>query len=176
MLKNALLTLSLICGAAATNPAGVAFLKANKLKEGVVELPSGLQYKVLRAGDGTDHPTVSSACECHYEGRSASNYPDGPVFDSSYARGSPTTFAPNQVIKGWVSVQGPQRRPLPPPPAILSMSLIDCPPVARPRRCSSWSRETNGKCIYRATWHMATAAVLPKLVMIPYSVPAPGLS
>ena len=115
MLKNALLTLSLICGAAATNPAGVAFLKANKLKEGVVELPSGLQYKVLRAGDGTDHPTVSSACECHYEGRSASNYPDGPVFDSSYARGSPTTFAPNQVIKGWVSVQGPQRRPLPPP-------------------------------------------------------------
>ena len=93
--------LSLLFGAAfATNAAGIAFLKANKEKEGVIELPSGLQYKVLRAGDGADHPTVNSPCECHYEGRSASNYPDGPVFDSSYARGTPTTFAPNQVIKG----------------------------------------------------------------------------
>ena len=41
-------------------------------------------------------PTVNSPCECHYEGRSAGNYPDGPKFDSSYDRGSPTTFAPNQ--------------------------------------------------------------------------------
>ena len=80
--------------ACATNAAGVAFLKANKEKEGVIELPSGLQYKVLRAGDGKDHPTVNSPCECHYEGRTASNYPEGTVFDSSYARGTPTTFAP----------------------------------------------------------------------------------
>merc|ERR1712066_775116 len=58
-------------------------------------------YKVLRAGDGDSHPTKSSPCECHYEGRDAKNYPDGPKFDSSYDRGSPTTFAPNQVIKGW---------------------------------------------------------------------------
>jgi len=103
MLSRPLIAVSLFfCGSAvATNAAGLKFLEENKGKEGVVTLPSGLQYKVLRAGDGTHHPTVSSPCECHYEGRSASNYPDGPVFDSSYARGSPTTFAPNQVIKGW---------------------------------------------------------------------------
>merc|ERR1712110_427305 len=47
------------------------------------------------------HPTVNSPCECHYEGRTAANYPSGKKFDSSYDRGSPTTFAPNQVIKGW---------------------------------------------------------------------------
>ena len=38
---------------------------------------------------------------CHYEGRTAQSYPSGDTFDSSYARGSPTSFAPNQVIKGW---------------------------------------------------------------------------
>merc|ERR1719445_410320 len=70
-------------------------------KEGVITLPSGMQYKVLRTGDGTDHPTADSSCECHYEGRTAKNYPDGEKFDSSYDRGSPTSFAPNQVIKGW---------------------------------------------------------------------------
>ena len=62
-------------------------------------LPSGLQYKILESGSGKFHPTVDSPCECHYEGRTASNYPSGPKFDSSYDRGSPTTFAPNQVIK-----------------------------------------------------------------------------
>merc|ERR1712021_310281 len=56
---------------------------------------------VLRTGDGPDHPTADSPCECHYEGRSAANYPDGEKFDSSYDRGDPSTFAPNQVIKGW---------------------------------------------------------------------------
>ena len=60
-----------------------------------------LQYKVLRAGDGDSHPTADSSCECHYEGRTAQEYPSGDTFDSSYARGSPTSFAPNQVIKGW---------------------------------------------------------------------------
>jgi len=64
-------------------------------------LPSGLQYKVLRAGDGDSHPTAGSPCDCHYEGRTAQSYPDGETFDSSYARGSSTSFAPNQVIKGW---------------------------------------------------------------------------
>lgn len=44
-----------------------------------------------------DHPTASTPCECHYAGRLL----DGSQFDSSYARGQPTTFAPNQVIKGW---------------------------------------------------------------------------
>jgi len=77
------------------------FLAENKLKEGVVTLASGLQYKVLRAGDGNDHPLPSSPCDCHYEGRCAKDWPKGKKFDSSYDRGSPTTFAPNQVIKGW---------------------------------------------------------------------------
>mmetsp|Transcript_1954 Transcript_1954/g.2949 ORF Transcript_1954/g.2949 Transcript_1954/m.2949 type:complete len:222 (-) Transcript_1954:92-757(-) len=76
---------------------GLKFLEENKNKEGVITLPSGLQYKVLREGDGADSPTVSTPCECHYEGTLI----DGEKFDSSYDRGSPTTFAPNQVIKGW---------------------------------------------------------------------------
>jgi len=88
----------------ASNDVGVKFLEENAKKEGVISLPSGLQYKVLRAGDGDSHPTASSSCECHYEGRTAQEYskePKGDTFDSSYARGSPTSFAPNQVIKGW---------------------------------------------------------------------------
>jgi len=96
-----LAALALARVACASNEFGVKFLEENKGKEGVITLPSGLQYKVLRKGDGTQHPTADSPCDCHYEGRTAQNYPDGPVFDSSYARGSPTTFAPNQVIKGW---------------------------------------------------------------------------
>jgi FKBP-type peptidyl-prolyl cis-trans isomerase FklB len=87
--------------AAATNAEGEAFLKKNAGLEGVITLSSGMQYKVLRAGEGKVHPLVNSPCECHYEGRSAKDYPDGPKFDSSYDRGSPSTFAPNQVIKGW---------------------------------------------------------------------------
>merc|ERR1719265_2487725 len=86
---------------AGTNEAGKKFLEENKNKEGVITLPSGLQYKVLREGTGPDHPTVDSPCECHYEGRTAQSWPSGDKFDSSYDRGSPTTFAPNQVIKGW---------------------------------------------------------------------------
>merc|ERR1711975_108297 len=76
---------------------GVQFLEWNKSKPGVVTLPSGLQYKVLEEGPGMQHPTVNSPCECHYAGQLM----DGSEFDSSYKRGSPTTFAPNQVIKGW---------------------------------------------------------------------------
>merc|ERR1719487_1231545 len=98
MLRAGLFLLLLAVGAnAGTNEAGVDFLAANKGKEGVVTLASGLQYKVLRKGDGKHHPTVDSSCECHYEGTLI----DGTEFDSSYKRGSPTTFAPNQVIKGW---------------------------------------------------------------------------
>jgi len=61
---------------------------------------SGLVYKVLRAGTG-GKPSKSTPCKTHYEGRLTKDYPSGPTFDSSYARGTPTTFAPNQVIKGW---------------------------------------------------------------------------
>jgi len=101
MMKTLLLVGAIVIATvSATNEAGLAFLAANKEKPGVVTLASGLQYKVLSAGSGTDHPLVSAPCECHYEGRTAANYPSGPVFDSSYARGQPSTFAPNQVIKG----------------------------------------------------------------------------
>merc|ERR1711861_91360 len=51
----------------------------------------------LARGDSENHPKASTSCECHYEGKLI----DGTVFDSSYERGSPTSFAPNQVIKGW---------------------------------------------------------------------------
>ena len=81
----------------ATNAAGVKFLGENGKKEGVVTLHSGLQYKVIKTGSGQSHPTVDSSCSCHYHGTLI----DGTVFDSSYDRGSPTSFAPNQVIKGW---------------------------------------------------------------------------
>jgi len=87
----------LLVEAAGTNDAGLSFLQENKHKEGVIVLPSGLQYKVLTKGDGVAHPLVGTSCSCHYEGKLL----DGTVFDSSYERGSPTSFAPNQVIKGW---------------------------------------------------------------------------
>ena len=77
--------------------AGDAFLEANKTKDGVITLPSGLQYKVLEEGPGMEHPKVGTPCDCHYAGRLL----DGTEFDSSYKRGKPSAFAPNQVIKGW---------------------------------------------------------------------------
>ncbi|KAG8462539.1 hypothetical protein KFE25_010364 [Diacronema lutheri] len=98
---RALLLAAGIAAAMGSNSFGKAFLAENKGKDGVTELPSGMQIKVLRKGGGDSHPTVSSPCECHYEGRTAANFPSGPKFDSSYDRGTPTTFAPNQVIKGW---------------------------------------------------------------------------
>lgn len=76
---------------------GEAFLTANKAKEGVVTLESGLQYKVLKAGDGKK-PTVNDTVSCHYRGTLI----DGTEFDSSIARNRPATFAVNQVIKGWI--------------------------------------------------------------------------
>lgn len=82
---------------AGSNAEGIQFLEENKKKEGVIELPSGLQYKVLKKGSGVYHPTVSTSCLCHYAGTLIS----GETFDSSYDRGEPTAFAPNQVIKGW---------------------------------------------------------------------------
>ena len=63
----------------------------------MITLDSGLMYKVLRKGDGKSHPTADSPCSCHYKGTLI----DGTKFDSSYDRGQPTEFAPNQVIKGW---------------------------------------------------------------------------
>eukprot|EP00750_Incisomonas_marina_P004341 INCI13462.1.p2 GENE.INCI13462.1~~INCI13462.1.p2 ORF type:complete len:154 (+),score=27.59 INCI13462.1:206-667(+) len=84
--------------AAATNAAGQAFLAENAQKEGVVTLPSGLQYRVLESGPSPGKsPLVSTPTECHYAGTLI----DGTEFDSSYKRGRPATFAPNQVVKGW---------------------------------------------------------------------------
>lgn len=75
---------------------GEAFLAANKTKEGVVVLPSGLQYKILKAGDGP-RPTAADTVVCNYQGTLI----DGKEFDSSYKRGQPATFQVGGVIKGW---------------------------------------------------------------------------
>lgn len=75
---------------------GEEFLAANKGKEGVVTLPSGLQYKVLKAGDG-QKPKPSDTVECNYRGTLI----DGTEFDSSYKRGQAATFPVSGVIKGW---------------------------------------------------------------------------
>jgi FKBP-type peptidyl-prolyl cis-trans isomerase FklB len=76
--------------------AGEAFLAANKKKEGVVTLPSGLQYKILKSGNGAK-PTKEQTVKCHYRGTLI----DGTEFDSSYKRGEPAEFPVGQVIKGW---------------------------------------------------------------------------
>ncbi len=76
--------------------AGEAFLAANAKKEGVKTLPGGVQYKVIKEGNGAI-PADTSMVKVHYEGKTV----DGKVFDSSYSRKEPTTFRANQVIKGW---------------------------------------------------------------------------
>jgi FKBP-type peptidyl-prolyl cis-trans isomerase len=75
---------------------GDAFLAANKSKEGVVTLPSGLQYKILTAGTGPK-PSTSDSVVCNYRGTLI----NGTEFDSSYKRGQPATFPVTGVIKGW---------------------------------------------------------------------------
>lgn len=76
---------------------GQAFLEANAKKEGVITTASGLQYTVLKTGDGK-RPQATDRVRCHYEGTLI----DGTVFDSSYKRGEPAVFGVNQVIQGWV--------------------------------------------------------------------------
>jgi FKBP-type peptidyl-prolyl cis-trans isomerase len=75
---------------------GDAFLAANKSKEGVVTLPSGLQYKILKEGSGPK-PTATDSVVCNYKGTLI----NGTEFDSSYKRGEPATFPVTGVIKGW---------------------------------------------------------------------------
>ena len=75
---------------------GAAFLAANATKEGVVTLPSGLQYKVLVAGTGPK-PAATDSVVCNYRGALL----DNTEFDSSYKRGQPATFSVTGVIKGW---------------------------------------------------------------------------
>lgn len=75
---------------------GENFLAENAKKDGVVVLPSGLQYQVLKEGTGKQ-PKATDQVECHYEGTLI----NGQVFDSSYRRGQTATFGLNQVIAGW---------------------------------------------------------------------------
>jgi len=80
----------------AVKEAGEKYLAENAKKEGIVTLPSGLQYKVLSEGNGKQ-PKATDSVKCHYEGFLI----DGTVFDSSVQRGEPATFGLQQVIAGW---------------------------------------------------------------------------
>ncbi len=75
---------------------GLAFLEENKKREGVISLESGLQYEVLKMGEGAK-PSSTQTVTCHYHGTLI----DGRVFDSSVQRGQAASFPLNQVIAGW---------------------------------------------------------------------------
>jgi FKBP-type peptidyl-prolyl cis-trans isomerase FklB len=79
--------------------AGEVFLNANKSKEGVVQLPSGVQYLVLKEGTGRQ-PTVSDTVKAHYKGALL----DGKEFDSSFKRNQPFTAPLRSLIRGWQEV------------------------------------------------------------------------
>lgn len=82
--------------AVAAKADGESFLRENAKREGVMVTPSGLQYEVLQSAIG-QKPKATDTVKVHYEG----TLTDGTVFDSSYQRGEPISFALNQVIKGW---------------------------------------------------------------------------
>ena len=83
--------------AAAATENGETLLRMNKERPGVVTTKSGLQYQVLKSGNGRQ-PKATDRVRCHYEGRLI----DGTLFDSSIERGEPAVFGVNQVIQGWV--------------------------------------------------------------------------
>lgn len=81
-----------------TQPQDLEFLEENKSRPGVVTLPCGLQYLAVKSSKaGAPSPKIDTPCECHYRGKLL----DGTEFDSSLARGKPSTFAPKNVIQGW---------------------------------------------------------------------------
>jgi len=80
----------------AQKEAGEKYLAENAKKDGVITLPSGLQYQVLKEGNGKK-PSAKDSVKCHYEGFLI----DGTVFDSSIQRGEPAVFGLQQVIAGW---------------------------------------------------------------------------
>lgn len=89
-------------GPSATDEAAIKaaqeFLIENGTKDGVKTLPSGLQYKVITSGEATGvQPDSNDLVRVHYEG----TLTDGTVFDSSFERGTPAIFAPEQVVPGW---------------------------------------------------------------------------
>ena len=75
---------------------GQEYLEENGKREGVVTLPSGLQYEIIVQGDG-EKPTAKSRVKCHYHGTTIT----GKIFDSSVKRGEPAIFPLNRVIAGW---------------------------------------------------------------------------
>jgi FKBP-type peptidyl-prolyl cis-trans isomerase FklB len=75
---------------------GAAFLAENKKNEGVIELPNGIQYQVLKEGDG-EKPGIGDKIKAHYAGRLI----NGKEFDSSYRRNSPFTAPIRNLIEGW---------------------------------------------------------------------------
>ena len=89
---------------AANIEAGKKFLEENKKREGVVTLPSGLQYEVITEGNVGHYAKATDQVQCHYEGTLI----DGTLFDSSIKRGQPATFGVNQVIPGWVEALCPK--------------------------------------------------------------------
>lgn len=76
---------------------GLDFLEQNKNNPNVVVLESGLQYEILKEGEGDAFPTANSNVTCHYHGTLI----NGNIFDSSVQRGQPATFPLNRVIPGW---------------------------------------------------------------------------
>ena len=76
---------------------GNSFLAKNKANQDVIETASGLQYQILKRGDGSVHPSAKSTVKVHYHGTLL----DGTVFDSSVERNEPISFPLNRVIKGW---------------------------------------------------------------------------
>merc|ERR1719409_2289485 len=97
-----LLLLQLSAANAGTNEVGKKFLEEQKGKDGVITLKSGLSYKVLKKGTGKYHPKKDSPCDCHYAGTTPSltekayekDNSEWNEFDSSFKRGSPSSFAP----------------------------------------------------------------------------------
>lgn len=76
---------------------GKKFLEENAKKDGVIETKSGLQYRIIEPGTGTETPSATSTVTTNYEGKTL----DGEIFDSSYQRGTPASFPVNGVIEGW---------------------------------------------------------------------------
>ena len=90
------LTAERAAAADSNQAAGEKFLRENGEKKDIVKLPSGLQYRVIRAGSGPS-PAPDSSVKVHYQGTLI----NGTVFDSSYERGEPVVLTLNRVIKGW---------------------------------------------------------------------------
>lgn len=96
-------------GSGGTNEVGLKFLEENKKRPGVIVLPSGAQFKILKEGDGTTHPKADTVIKAHFIGTTPSLTPDAPdldsgkwnYYDNTFSEGTPSAFAPNEVIEGF---------------------------------------------------------------------------